>query len=134
LITTIQYRGSAEEYRAGLASLTSKYSRERAADAEIFGQLGWQDRTFLEESVSALLGALIDTDDHVVQSVIFALGHRADPRAIEALLPFVDNPSADIRYAAVHGLMPHDVPNVVAAVAKLTRDCAIWAKISKHMR
>jgi HEAT repeat protein len=102
--------------------LTSKDSRERAAGAEILGQLGWQDRTFLEESVNALLGALIDTDDHVLQSVIFALGHRADPRAIEALLPFVDNPSADIRYATVHGLMPHDVPNVVAAMAKLTRD------------
>jgi HEAT repeat protein len=123
LITTIQYRGGAEEFRAGLALLTSKDSRERAAGAEILGQLGWQDRTFLEESVNALLGALIDTDDHhVLQSVIFALGHRADPRAIEVLLPFVDNPSADIRYAAVHGLMPHDVPNVVAAVAKLARD------------
>jgi len=123
LITTIQYRGGAEEFRAGLALLTSKDFRERAAGAEILGQLGWQDRTFLEESVNALLGALIDTDDHhVLQSVIFALGHRADPRAIEVLLPFVDNPSADIRYAAVHGLMPHDVPNVVAAVAKLARD------------
>jgi hypothetical protein len=122
LITTIQYRGGAEEFRAGLALLTSTDSRERAAGAEILGQLGWQDRTFLDESVSALLGALSDTDEHVLQSVIFALGHRADPRAIEALLPFTDNPSADIRYAAVHGLMPHDLPHVVVALAKLSRD------------
>lgn len=122
LITTIQYRGGAEEFQAGLALLTGKDSRERAAGAEILGQLGWQDRTFLDESVDALLGALRETDDYVLQSVIFALGHRADPKAIEALLPFADSPSADIRYAALHGLMPHDVPNVVTAVAKLTRD------------
>ena len=122
LITTIQYRGGAEEFRQGFALMANKNARERAAGAEILGQLGWQDRTFLEESVDALLGALIDTDDHVLQSVIFALGHREDPRAIDALLPFVDHPSADIRYAAVHGLMPHDVPNVVTAVAKLSRD------------
>ena len=32
------------------------------------------------------------------------------------------NPSADVRYAAVHGLMPHDIPKVVAALAKLSRD------------
>ena len=122
LITTIQYRGGAEEFREGLGLLASKDARERAAGAEILGQLGWQDRTFLEESVDALLGALTDTDDQVLQSVIFGLGHREDPRAVEALLPFVDNPSADIRYAAVHGLMPHDVPGVVDALAKLSRD------------
>lgn len=122
LLTTVQYRGGDEEFREGLGLLARKDARERAAGAEILGQLGWQDRTFLEESVDALLGALSDTDGHVLESVIFALGHRADPRAIEALLSFVDNPSADIRYATVHGLMPHDVPKVVAALAKLSRD------------
>jgi HEAT repeat protein len=119
------------EFREGLALLTSKSPRERAAGAEILGQLGWQDRTFLDESVSALLCALGDPDTDVLESVIFALGHRADSRAIEALLPFVDNPSADIRYAVVHGLMPHDCPNVVAALAKLCgdpdRDVRDWA-------
>ena len=76
LLTTVQYRGGAEELREGLALLASNDARERAAGAEILGQLGWQDRTFLEESVGALLGSLIDVDDHVLQSVIFALGHR----------------------------------------------------------
>ncbi len=114
-----------------LALLASKDPRERAAAAEILGQLGWQDRTFLDESVDALLGALSDADGHVLESVIFALGHRADPRVIEELLAFVDSPSAEIRYAVVHGLMPHDEPKVVDALAKLSRnfdrDVRNWA-------
>lgn len=58
----------------------------------------------------------------MVQSAIFALGHRESPRAIEALLPFVEHPCADFRYASVHGLMPHDTPTVVDALIRLCRD------------
>jgi HEAT repeat protein len=103
--------------------LISEDPRERVAGAEILGQLGWQDRTFLEGSVDALLGALTDTDTQVLEAAIFALGHRADSRGIEALLSFVDHPSDDIRYAVVHALMPHDTPQVIEALAKLSRDC-----------
>jgi len=38
------------------------------------------------------------------------------------LLPFVEHPCADFRYASVHGLMPHDTPTVVDALIKLCRD------------
>lgn len=93
-----------------------------AVVADVLAQLGWADRTFLEESVDALLCALRDPNDQVVQSAIFALGHRANPRAIEALLAFVHHPSAEFRYTAVHGLMPHDMPPVVDALVKLSQD------------
>ena len=66
--------------------------------------------------------ALSDPDEEVVLSAIFALGHRESPRAIEALLPFVEHPCADFRYASVHGLMPHDTPTVVDALIRLCRD------------
>jgi HEAT repeat protein len=102
--------------------LTSGEPRERAAGADVLAQLGWQDRTFLDESVDALLHALRDPEDSVVQSAIFALGHRANPRAIDALLPFVSHPSGDFRDAVLHGLMPHDIPTVVEAMIKLSRD------------
>jgi HEAT repeat protein len=121
-LATIHYRGDLEEFRAGMDLLASSDPRERAAGADVLAQLGWQDRTFLDESVDALLHALRDPEDSVVQSAIFALGHRASPRAIDALLPFVTHPFADLRDAAVHGLMPHDIPRVVEAMIKLSRD------------
>src|SRR4051812_19969138 len=116
--------------RPGCPSMTDK-PMERAIGADVLAQLGWQDRTFLDESVDALLSALADQDDSVVESVIFALGHRASPRAIPALLPFIGHPSADLRNAVVHGLMPHDTPKVVEALAKVSgdtdRDVRNWA-------
>jgi HEAT repeat protein len=121
-LATIHYRGGLEEFRAGMDLLASEDPHERAAGADVLAQLGWQERTFLDESVDALLHALRDPVDSVVQSAIIALGHRASPRAIDALLPFVTHPSADFRDAVVHGLMPHDIPTVVEAMIKLSRD------------
>jgi hypothetical protein len=112
-LATVHDRGGTEEFQSGMKLLASMDPRERAVGADVLAQLGWQDRTFLDESVDALLGALRDPEDSVVESVIFALGHRASPRAIDVLLPFANHPSADLRYAAVHGLMPHDTPRVV---------------------
>jgi len=122
LLATVQYRGGHEELHTGVSLLNSSDPRERIAGAAILGQLGWQDRTFLKESVDALLCALRDPDSQVVESALFALGHRADPRALDELLRFVDYPSADMRYASVRALMPHDTPRVVDALAKLSRD------------
>ena len=121
-LAIVHYRGGPEEFRAGMELLTNGGPRERAVGADVLAQLGWQDRTFLDESVDALLGALGDPEDSVVESAIFGLGHRASPRAIDALLPFANHQSADLRYAAVHGLMPHDTPAVVEAMIKLSRD------------
>lgn len=61
-LATVHYRGGSEEFRAGLELLASPDPRERAAGADVLAQLGWQDRTFLEESVDALLNALRDPD------------------------------------------------------------------------
>jgi HEAT repeat protein len=121
-LATVHYRGGPQEFRAGMDLLVSNDPRERSVGADVLAQLGWEDKTFLKESVDALLRALRDPEDSVVQSVIFALGHRESPRAIEPILAFVVHSSGDLRYAAVHGLMPHDTPIVVEALAKLSRD------------
>ena len=121
-LLTVHYRGGQEEFQFGMKLLASADPRERAVGADVLAQLGWEDKTFLDESVDALLGALTDPQVSVVESAIFALGHRGSPRAIDALLPFANHPTADLRYAAVHGLMPHDTPRVVEAMIILSRD------------
>lgn len=130
-LATVHYRGGLQEFQSGLALLSSPDPFERAVGADVLGQLGWQDRAFLEESVDALLAALRDPHESVVQSAIIALGLRESPRAIDALLPFANHPSADLRYAAVHGLMPHETPPVIDALVKLSgdtdRDVRNWA-------
>ena len=121
-LATVHYRGGEVEFAAGVELLASCDPLERVVGADVLAQLGWQDRAFLDESVDALLEALRDPVESVVGAAIIALGHRASPRAIEALLPFADHPSADIRHAVVHGLMPHDTPVVVEALIKLSSD------------
>lgn len=121
-LLTVHYRGGQEEFQSGMRLLASTDPCERAVGADVLAQLGWQDRTYLDESVDALLCVLGDPEDSVVESVIFALGHRGSPRAIDLLLPFAKHPTADLRYAAVHGLMPHDTPRVVEAMINLSRD------------
>lgn len=79
-LLTVHYRGGREEFLFGMKLLASADPRERAVGADVLAQLGWGDRTFLDESVDALLGALKDPMDSVLESVIFALGHRASPR------------------------------------------------------
>jgi HEAT repeat protein len=130
-LSTVHYRGGDTEFLAGIRLLASDDPVERVVGADVLAQLGWEDQAFLDESVDALLAALSDHDDSVVESVIFALGHRASPCAIPALLPFVEHDSTELRYAVVHGLMPHDTPVVVEALSKLStdadRDIRDWA-------
>lgn len=121
-LATVHYRGGSEEFQAGLTLIQSDEPNERAAGADVLGQLGWSDRTFLDESVEVLLIALNDAQEQVVQSALIALGHRASARAIDPVLRFVDHPSAKLRDGAVFALMPHDTPRVVDALIKLSED------------
>ena len=87
-LSTVHYRGGDTEFRTGMQLLASNDPMARAIGADVLAQLGWHDRAFLDESVDALLSALADHDDAVVESVIFALGHRASPRAIPGSAAF----------------------------------------------
>src|SRR5438552_3611918 len=50
-LLTVHYRGGQEEFQCGMKLLGSADPRERAVGADVLAQLGWQERTFLDESV-----------------------------------------------------------------------------------
>jgi len=130
-VMILHYRGSATELAVAqdLAKAPDPKRRELAAD--ILGQLGWDERTFLSESVDTLILLLGDSTPSVAAHAATALGHRRDPRAIPHLLKQITNAAAEIRLGVVHGLSCHDDVEAVQALMILSsdgdRDVRNWA-------
>ncbi|MFA6288339.1 MAG: HEAT repeat domain-containing protein [Opitutaceae bacterium] len=121
-IATLHYRGGRTEFDLGRRHVESADAGERAVGADILSQLGWQKKTFLDESVDLLIPLLKDSEAVVIRSAAIALGHRKDPRAIPPLLPLINHPDPEVRYGAVAGLSGHDHPDAVAGLIQLSRD------------
>lgn len=95
---------------------------ERVLGADILSQLGWSDRTFLEESVDILLPMLNDPDPVVIGAAAFALGHRNSARAIAPVLMLINHPSPHVRQGAVHALSRQDDLDAVLGLIELSKD------------
>lgn len=105
-------------------------SRETAAT--ILGQNGVKEKLIVSQCVDFLLGMIRkESDNGVLTSIAYAMGHLRDPRCIEALLLLVQHPDADVRYAVVHGLSSHEDMRAIKALIKLSadqdRDVRNWA-------
>lgn len=121
-LATLHCRGSDAELAHGARLAKAATEAERVAGADILAQLGWEERTHLEDSVAILLTLLNDPSDAVVSAAAIALGHRHHPRAIQPLVELARHPSPAVRHGAVHGLMGHEDLAAVAALIELTRD------------
>jgi len=130
-IAVLHARGSKIEFEAGIALCRGASQNERILGADILAQLGWSDRTFLEESVDILLSMLNDPDPVVVGAVGVALGHRNCPRAIASALTLINHQSPHVRRGAVHALSGHNDRDAVRGLIELSRDAEVdirdWA-------
>jgi HEAT repeat protein len=130
-LAVIHYRGGSEEFANGARLAKGATEQERIAGADILAQLGWGERTHLEESVSILLELLHDSSEGVVSAAAIALGHRNHPAAIQPLVELSEHPNPDVRYGVVHGLSGHDDLTAVGALIRLAsdpdRDVRNWA-------
>lgn len=124
LVQVLHARGTHEELDAALALCKSKVATERELGADILGQLGAADYTYLEESVNALIRLLSDQSDDVVSAVVVALGHRADSRAINHIIKLKDHPDCGIRgnVAYALGIISDDSPSVIETLIQLSAD------------
>lgn len=121
-LATLHHRGGDAELAHGARLAKAATEAERVAGADILAQLGWEERTHLEDSVAILLTLLDDPSDAVVSAAAIALGHRHHPRAIQPLVELARHPNPQVRHGVVHGLTGHEDLAAVAALIELTRD------------
>jgi hypothetical protein len=127
----VQYRGGKEEFDIAIQLANSSLAHERRVAADILAQLGWQDRTYLDESVEIILRLLDDPEEPVLQAAAIACGHRKSPLCVSRLVDLAKHPSASVRYGVSYGLAGQDEPDAVAALVLLSedddRDVRDWA-------
>ena len=121
-LALVSYRGGREEYEIGLEYCLSSDPLDRATGADVLSQLGWQDQTFLEETVDVLIPMLKDPDDHVASCAATALGLRDHPRATPYLIEISEHRSPLVRRGVVFGLLGVDDPQAICTLIHLSRD------------
>ena len=130
-IATVHYRGSQEEFEIGLEYSQSHDPKDRAVGADVLAQLGWSDRTFLDETVKALIGLLSDEDANVVYCAAVGLGHRGDSRAVPHLVALANHVDSQVRFGVAFGLLGKDEPAAIECLIQLSsdvdRDVRSWA-------
>jgi len=111
---------------------SSHDDKSRDTAATILGQ-GWVGAKFAPgRSAEILLQMLAkEQSTSVLASIIFALGHLHDSRAVEPMIGLSTHPDARIRYAVVSSLCGHDdngsIETMVARSSDQDRDVRNWA-------
>lgn len=118
----VQYRGGREEFELAARLSMSNIARERRVAADILAQLGWQERTYLSESIEILLRLLNDPDVEVLQAAAIACGHRKSSLSVARLVELGKHPNAQVRYGVSYGLAGQDEPSAIAALLLLSKD------------
>ncbi len=121
-LATVHYRGNREELEIGLEYSRSQDPKDRAVGADVLAQLGWSDRTFLDETVTKLIRLLADEDPNVIASAAVGLGHRGDMRAVPHLVALADHADSQVRFGVAFGLLGHDSAAAIACLIRLTSD------------
>jgi HEAT repeat protein len=127
----VQYRGGKEEFEIAAKLARSQLAHERRVAADILAQLGWQEKTYLNESNQILLDLLCDPDAAVLQAASIACGHRKSPLSVARLVELAKHPGDGVRYGVTYGLAGQDEPAAIAALILLSsdadRDVRDWA-------
>lgn len=128
-IAELHRRGGREVFEAAIDLCRDKRPRRRALGADILGQLGLDDRPFLDERLEELVALMEGEEDlDVVESIATALGHLRDERALTPLLRLSTHAHPDVRWAVAIGLPAclgpdgERDPRLVSTLIELTKD------------
>ncbi|MEV0095586.1 HEAT repeat domain-containing protein [Streptomyces sp. NPDC050738] len=127
-VFALQRRGDEETFQAAAAWAADGGDPLRQAfAADVLAQLGFAaDKPFVRRSLP-ILRDLARTAVHpeLIQSAVLALGHHGDPAALPEILQHAAHPDRDVRHRvtlALHGLVPADDTEALAALITLTQD------------
>ncbi len=110
----------------------SSEEKSRDTAATILGQ-GWVGTKFTSDRCAEILLQMLakEPSPSVLASIIFALGHLHDSRAVEPLVILRTHPDAHVRYAVVSSLCGHDDSQAIGAMIACSsdpdRDVRNWA-------
>nr|WP_063818012.1 HEAT repeat domain-containing protein [Herbidospora sakaeratensis] len=127
IVATLHRRGDAETFEAAARLCTGELARERELGADLLAQLGHRDdvKPFLDRSLPILRDmARREHDPLVLRSVLFALGHLGDGRALPEVLNAAGHDHTRVRYAAAWSLpnVMGDDADAVAALIRISRE------------
>jgi HEAT repeat protein len=122
-LAVLEARGNKQMFEVARKLCESKDAKERSLGATILSQHVVPRKNLPEEKFGILFTLLEhETDMDVLYSVIYALGHIRDPRAIERIIKFKNHPDKDIRFAVSHGLWTYKDKHAINALIELSSD------------
>lgn len=121
-VAALHWRGSKEVLDRAVLLTRSSDPASRSRGADVLGQLGVPERTFPEESFSAVRPLLEDEVLTVVCDAIFALQHIERERAASQIIPLAKHEDENIRHAVACGLGAVDTPEAQEVLLMLMTD------------
>ena len=123
-VMVLHARGDGETVSRAREWLTCDEPAKRIVAADVLAQVAYGDE-LQAEPAALLLGRALETetDDEVIDSLIYALGHTPHLPSCERLLQFQNHPSEDLRRALVYALPQYwENGAAIAALIHLSSD------------
>ena len=122
-IWALQYRATLEVLERAKELCHSDKIAERRLGADILGQLGVPERTFLKECLSILLEMLDnESNSKVLKAILIAMGHLHQADVIEPASRFHNHPDPGVRNGVVSALTGHENERAIEVLIELSQD------------
>ncbi|GAA3370198.1 hypothetical protein GCM10020367_15870 [Streptomyces sannanensis] len=128
VVSVLERRGDEDTFRAAAAWFNSGDELRQIFAADVLAQLGFgiDSKPFAARSLPLLRELAREArDPELIQSAVLALGHHGDPVALPEILRHAGHPDPEVRYRvtlALHGLVPGDHAEGIAALIALSKD------------
>jgi HEAT repeat protein len=101
----------------------SQNGKERRLGVNILSKCYLSSNSLLEEIKSLLYSMLQrEEESELIESIVYALGHRDIPQAIPVLASLKNHPVANVRYAIVMSLLAQEDDESIATLIELSTD------------